>query len=178
MKKIISIVLAFAMIAAFSVTAFAANVQNVPASETGDVEVKIDATSVDSIETVYYVDIEWEALEFTYTFDGTEKNTWDPETHTYTEANDGNANWDKTSIADAITVTNHSNEAISVAATDSVTLNGVTATTTADFDLPSAVGYAVDAAEITNTFDVSVAGVPTIEEGFTIGTITVEISAK
>lgn len=179
MKKILSIVLALVMVFALSTTAFAA-FEQVPSTDSGNVEVIIDSTTLTSIEKVYYVDVEWEALDFTYSFNNTDnKNIWNPLDHTYSEENGATEdNWDKTIIEDAITVTNHSNAAVGIAATDSVTLNGVTASTSADFDLPSAVGYAVDAAEITNTFDVSVAGVPTIEEDFTIGTIVVTISAK
>lgn len=177
MKKILSIVLAIAMLAALSVNAFAATVTTVPSSETGDVVVKIDSASAENLEKVYSVDIEWDSLDFTYTFNGTDENTWDPANHTYTEANDATTNWDKTTAS--IKVTNHSNEAVGVAATiDNAALNGVTTTlSNASFDLETGVGLTYDTAD-TETIGVAIAGVPTIEEDFTIGTITVAISAK
>ena len=177
MKKILSIVLAIAMIATLGINAFAANVTTVPGSETGDVVVKIDGTSADNLAKVYSVDIEWDSLDFTYTFDSTDENTWDPSTHTYTEANDGTTNWDKTTAN--IKVINHSNEAVGVAASiDNATLNGVTTTlSNASFDLDTGVGLTYDTAD-SDTIGVAIAGVPTVEDDFTIGTITVEISAK
>lgn len=177
MKKILSIVLAIAVLATFSVSAFAATVTTVPGTDANDVVVKIDSTSADNLEKVYSVDVAWDSLDFTYTFDSTDKNTWDPSTHTYTEANDGTTNWDKTTAN--IKVTNHSNEAVGVAAAiNTATKNGVTAAlSNATFDLATGVGLTYDTAA-TNTIGVEITGVPTVEEDFTIGTITVTISAK
>ena len=182
MKKILAIVLAFAVLSALSVNVFAAGAKTDEGQGLGatsnNVDVIIDTTTVDDIAAVYYVDVTWESLDFTYTFDDVVENVWDPETHTYTvEAGEnGNANWDKTSAT--ITVTNHSNEAVAVVANAPAAMNGVTTTVTAGFNLPSAVGYAVDAAELTDTFTVSIDGIPTVEENFTIGAVTVTISAN
>ena len=168
MKKILSIVLAIAVLATFSVSAFAATVTTVPGTDAKDVVVKIDSTSADNLEKVYSVDVAWDSLDFTYTFDDNAKNTWNPSTHTYSEENDADANWDKTTAN--IKVTNHSNEAVGVAAAiNTATNNGVTATlSNAAFDLATG----------TDTIGVKITGVPTVEEDFKLGTITVTISAK
>lgn len=177
MKKILSIILAIAVLATFSVSAFAATVTTVPGTDANNVVVKIDSTSADKLEKVYSVDVAWDSLDFTYTFDSTDKNTWDPSTHTYSEENDADKNWDKTTAN--ITVTNHSNEAVGVAASiDNATKYGVTTTlSNANFDLATGVGLTYATAD-SNTIGVAIAGVPSYEEEFTIGTITVEISAK
>lgn len=182
MKKILSIVLAIAIIAAFSITAFAAPAKTdkgLTAGETSTntVDVKIDATSAENLDKVYSVDVAWDSLDFTYTFDQTAENTWNPENHTYTEDGNANANWDKTTAN--IIVTNHSNEDVAVAAAiDNATKNGVTTTlSNASFDLDTGVGLTYDTAD-SETIGVAIAGVPSVEDEFTIGTITVTISAK
>ena len=83
MRKIISTVLALALMLSLSVTAFA--------SELGgskDVTAKYEKTETE--EAIYNVDIAWGDLTFTYS-ETTEK-TWNPDTHTYdTETSGG---WD------------------------------------------------------------------------------------
>ncbi len=177
MKKIISIVLAIAMIAALSVTAFAATVETVPGTDSADVNVVIDGDSLVNVDTVYSVDVTWDSLDFTYSFSDDETNVWDPSTHTYGSTEYTGDNWNK--ITANIVVTNHSNEAVAVAAAiDNATANGVTATlSNATFDLNTGVGLTYDTAD-SKTIGVAIAGVPTIEDGFTIGKITVTISAK
>lgn len=180
MKKIISIVLAIAVLATFGITAFAetvTTVTEVPGTDKNDVKVVINSDSLVNVDTVYSVDVKWDSLDFTYSFSDDETNVWDPSDHTYGETNYTGANWDKTS-AD-IVVTNHSNEGVSVAAAiDTATKNGVTATlSNAEFALDTGVGLTYETADF-ETIGVSIEGVPTIEDGFTIGTITVTISAE
>lgn len=55
--------------------------------------------------TVYYVDITWGSMEFTYT--DAAKGTWNPQDHTYD--NSTAAAWSCADGANKITVTNHSN---------------------------------------------------------------------
>ena len=182
MKKILSIVLAIAMIFALSTTAFAATTKTdedlgAGATSTNAVDVIIDASSTSNIEDVYSVDVAWDALDFTYSFSDDATNEWDPETHTYGDANYTDANWDKTTAN--IVVTNHSNEPVDVVATmDNAVKYGVTTTlTNASFELATGEGRTPAEAD-NNTIVVDIKGVPTVEENFTIGTITVTISAK
>jgi len=63
-------------------------------------------------ETVYYVDVTWGDMEFTYNA-GTVIREWDPDTHSYKEsiATAENA-WSCVSGANKVTVTNRSNTSI------------------------------------------------------------------
>ena len=182
MKKIVSLILVAVVLAALCVTAFAAATKTedgltAPSTSTNAVDVKIDADSKENIDEVYYVNVEWDALDFTYSFVEGEENKWDPETHTYGESNYTGANWDKTSAN--IVVTNHSNKAVAVNATiDTDVKYGVTTTlSNASFDLATGEGLTFDTADA-GTIGVAIKGVPTVSEDFTIGTITVAISAK
>lgn len=63
-------------------------------------------------DTVYYVDVTWGDMEFSYNA-GTVKKVWDPSKHTYTEvvvSSDGE--WNCASGANKITISNRSNKAI------------------------------------------------------------------
>ena len=106
MKRIITILMALAMVMSLSVTAFA--------SELGgskDVTAKYEQN--ESEQPIYNVDLNWGDLTFTYT--ETTTKVWNPDTHTYDTTTTGS--WDKTETT--ITVTNHSN--VSVAVSMSVT---------------------------------------------------------
>ena len=195
MKKIIAILVAVSMLVAFSAfTAFAAGeIQALDGSDNADVEVSVskDGNTDTEIEIVYYVDVTWEDLTFTYvwsTENGTTQISWNPETHTYTDA-EGNAatgEWEEDTIDAAITVANHSNANIapdanfSNAAKTSAAVNGVTATIDADeviLESAAAEGrYGVPANADSVAFDVSVDGQPSIVSQFTVDTITVTIS--
>ncbi|MCD7957004.1 MAG: hypothetical protein LUG93_14905 [Lachnospiraceae bacterium] len=59
-------------------------------------------------EIIYSVDITWGSLEFTYTEAGAQ--TWDPSTHTYSEAEEGG--WSYEEGSNILTITNHSNSAV------------------------------------------------------------------
>lgn len=60
-------------------------------------------------ETVYQIDISWGSMEFTYT--GAGEGTWNPDTHTFSGGTA--AGWSCDTDANKVTVTNHSNTAIS-----------------------------------------------------------------
>ena len=104
MKKLITVILAAAMLCTMSLTAFAATVTTGTGSDSADVKGTYQAGTPGS--TVYRVDISWGAMEFTYT-DGA-AGVWDPETHAYGTA--GSGSWSSTT--NAVTVTNHSNAAV------------------------------------------------------------------
>lgn len=179
MKKAFAVFCSIVIACGMSVTAFADGAKNdkitsVGAegnSSTNDVDVIIDGT--ENLETVYSVTVDWESLDFTYTYD--EGAVWNPDTHTYSENTAGG--WDKTSAN--VKVTNHSNDDVSIAATmNSYTQNGVTAAiSNGTFDLATGEGLTYESAA-NNSFGVSVTGTPTTDTSFTIGTVTVAISAK
>lgn len=104
MKKLIALVLALTLV--LSATAFAATLDNDTKTTTKDVTAKYVAGK--KAETVYSVGITWEDLSFTY--HGLTEGTWDADTHKYTGTiTEG---WDESK--GTITVTNHSNTAITV----------------------------------------------------------------
>ena len=123
---------------------------------------------------VYSVDIAWTDMNFTYT--GAGEGTWNPETHQYSGSSEGA--W--TASDESITVTNHSNAAVTVTAsfealpgyeTTSMTFgnNGATVATAEGTEFAKA-----PSATITITPTGSLAQTA---NGGKIGTITVSIAA-
>ncbi len=121
MKKIFAMLLSVMMIAAMSLTTFAAEL---PANATDDATSKdVTASYVagTSADAVYLVDIAWGSLEFTYT--SASEGTWNPESHTYDDA--AEASWTCADGANKIVVTNHSNAAVAVEIANSNVMDGV-----------------------------------------------------
>lgn len=173
MKKIITILLALALVLAMSTTAFAATIE----SDYGSQDIDVSAKFVDgvSVSTRYSVDVTWGAMEFTYTVSGT-KN-WDPETHTYTASTQ--PTW--TASGNTITVTNHSNTDITAffafSALDAYdTVTGSFSSTS--LTLPTAEGKAVNDAVLTGKTSLTLGG--TLASDITVftnvGTVIVTIS--
>lgn len=198
-KSFIAILSASAMMALSSTAVFAADKSDTPdtfesnitsptfkvgetpsATATCDVEIKVDGTkdpANNSADRVYKVTVDWDPLDFTY-----ELGTWDTTAHVY--GDDGG--WKDDYTEATITVSNDSNwgvvytpswetkgsETINGA---KATLNGVTATlstiaaTTIDALVPGD-----DTKE--STFKVTVDGVPTELDDFTLSTVKVAIS--
>lgn len=107
MKKLFAILLAAVMVctSVFCVPTFAADsALNAAGNSNQDVKVSVNHT----LEETYAVDIEWGSLEFTYS---TNYN-WNQGNHSYSTT--GGA-WDQNS--NTITVTNHSNRAVTVKTT-------------------------------------------------------------
>ncbi len=119
MKKILSLVLALALVMSLGITAFAAEING---DNSKDVTANYQAG--EASQKVYLVDIVWGSLEFTYT-DASE-GTWDPETHTYTGTKA--AEWSCAEGANKVEVTNHSNAEVTVEIANSNVLQGVTMT--------------------------------------------------
>jgi|GEM_PF-1871511 len=126
-------------------------------------------------EPVYMVDISWGSMTFTYTAAST--GTWNPTTHTY----DGvtAAKWTCAENANKITVTNHSNAAVTATITESNVTEGITfawdKTTlelaTADNGENGAAGTPTTASAL-----LTVSGTLTASEELeTIGTVTVTL---
>ena len=128
------------------------------------------------VATVYSVDITWGSLEFTYT--EASKGVWNPETLKYEGAVAGG--WTCATNADKITVTNHSNAAVSVtveitSASTDVTLSVVEGAT---FELASADNATVAGTAGTATSKtVTVKPEGAITTNGKIGTIKVIIAA-
>ena len=106
LKKITSLLAAAALTCAMGTTAFAED-----GVGTGNYNADVKGTyqAGDASATVYSVDITWEDMSFTYTAAG--QGTWDPENHSYTGGSE--ASW---SSSKNITVTNHSNAAVTATA--------------------------------------------------------------
>ena len=102
MKKLISLVLALALVLSLGMTAFAANVDT--DGGTASTEVVANYSAGTAGGTVFSVDIEWSGMSFTY--NGKSEPVWDPITHTYSGANNEEG-WAESNAL--ITITNHSN---------------------------------------------------------------------
>lgn len=173
MKKTISVLLTLVLMFSLSVTAFAANVDSSPASESADVNATYVAGSSGGV--VFSVDIEWTAMNFTYQAAG--QPVWDPESHSYSDAVP--ASW---SGSGTVTITNHSNTALDV--TPSYTMDsGYEATTltfTADgeaIDGSVVVGSAADTnAAVKKVITVTPGGSLASTADGKIGTVTVTVA--
>ena len=174
MKKLFAALLAVAMLASVSVTAFAAETNN----GTQDTEITVNGSFVSGTagSSVISVDIEWDAMDFTYT--GASQGTWNPATHAYEGATEGS--WSDNTPA--ITVTNHSNVAINATLDFTPAVDGVVGTFTEAsgtendniLNLATAEGTEVaNAPTATANFGISGAA---IDADKTLGTITVSIA--
>ena len=122
MKKLFATLLAVAMLASVSVTAFAAETNH----GTQDTEITVNGSYVSGAagSSVISVDIEWEAMNFTYS--ATSEGTWNPATHAY----DGQTEGGWSDNTPAITVTNHSNVAVNATLGFTADVTGVVGTFT------------------------------------------------
>ena len=165
MKKIVSILLVLAMMAALCITVAAASLTDgVNGGTTGNVSVQVkDNAGTTDPSKVYKVDLTWTNLT-TFVFNG----TWDAEQGKYT------GTW--ANSEGYIAVSNSSNAKVHVSATiDKTQANGVTASLThTEFDLSSAADASTTAVTSGN-INVAVEGTPEADS-FTIGIITVAIS--
>jgi len=106
MKKFLAMFLAFTLVMSMNVTAFAEIVQE-------PVDAEVSATYVpneNDVRVEYAVDIEWSNLSFTYQ-EGAKR--WDTTKHEYVDMEGSEGRWDESKAV--ITVTNHSNAAVSAA---------------------------------------------------------------
>ena len=167
MKRIITLLMVLAMVTSMSVTAFASDLGG-----SKDVTAKYEQTEDE--KPVYNVDLNWGDLTFTYT--ETVEKEWNPDTHTYTSTVTGGS-WDKTESN--ITVTNHSNVAVTVSMTLTPVENtGVTAALTGGNATLSVgtVGNVDGADSVTGTVKISGKPASSIDEnGIKVASITVTI---
>ena len=172
MKKLVSMLVAAALVCTMSTTAFAADQTGV---DTGSYSADVKGTyQAGSSGAVYSVDIAWTDMSFTYT--GAGEGTWDPETHQYSGSSEGA--W--TASNDSITVTNHSTAAVK--ATASYRAETGYESTTMTFDNNGATVATAVGTEVASAPSATITVTPggTLAEsanGGKIGTITVSIAA-
>lgn len=176
MKKLISMLLIFAMVLAMSTTAVAAD-GSAKIEAVGSQRIDVNAQYVDgtTTSTTYSVDVAWGAMEFTYTISGSK--TWDPATHTYTTSTQ--PTW--TATGNEVSVTNHSNTGItaSFAFAPLDTFNTVTGSFSASsVNLPSAEGKAMTDEMLTGKTALTLSGTlaDTVTDLTKVGSVTVTIS--
>ncbi len=166
MKKILGLILAIAMMAALSVTAFAAPTPS-EFNDSADVNGKYVAGAQ---ADVYYVDVTWGAMNFTYKADA---QTWDPEAHTWIDATTGT--W--TAEGNTITVANHSS--VEVTATFAFTAaedyDDLTPTFTGVTDNAADLAAPTTATATTCTATLTLAGTLPAGTNGVIGTVTVTL---
>lgn len=163
MKKTLTFLLAIAMLAMVSITAFAAT--NDGSAATG-IDVNGEFVAADAPADKISVEIKWDEMKFTYT---EAQKVWNPKTHQYDQ---GDGTW--SSEAKNITVSNHSNIGIKAAFTFKGN-NGITGSfDNAELTLSTASGKTLsDTPSATSKF--SVTGGKLTESG-KLGTIEVIIS--
>ena len=177
MKNLITILLAVAMLASMSVTAFAADDT---VTTDGGKDISDNAKYVDGVITppeVISADIEWGAMEFTYSVGGTKVG--DAQTHQYTVTG-ATGGWSEN--GNTVKVTNHSN--VNVSATLGFTADVVDVVGTfteasgtendSVLELATAVGTTHENAP-TATANFGISGAA-IDANKALGTITVTIA--
>lgn len=149
MKKLFTLFLAGALaLSAGAVGALAAS-PITEASGSDGKPVRGSFAAGDPAATVYCVNVVWGAMEFTYTAGG--ESDWDPDTHRFLRTTAGAWSVDDAG-GDRITVTNHSNAAVTVGLAFEATRAGVTGSFVlgstgapgASFALATAAGTAAD----------------------------------
>ena len=172
MKKIISLILALALVMSLSVTAFAAETSaNVTESgKSATINVKGTYSDGTAAAEVVSVDVAWGAMEFTYTAAG---EYWDAASHTTKTNND--ATW--TASGNTITVTNHSNVGItagfSFAKAEGTNVEGKFSQDSVSL-ARAAEGSALDSQKAEVTFDITSGSIAADTDS--LGTITVSIA--
>ena len=175
MKKLISLILALVMVMSLSVTAFAYETNN--GSEATTINVKGTFKTAGAAGEKISVDVAWEGMEFTYT-EGS-AGEWLPGEHKYAE--DGEGAW--STNKGTVTVTNHSNVAVTATLNFESAVNGVVGTFTEAsgtendkvLELATAVNTTVAGAPKA-TAEFGISGSAITESKKTLGTITVTIA--
>lgn len=111
MKKSLLVQVMITVFALLLANTILAAIENAGGSLEKDVYAQKEALA--DADTVYYVDVSWGDMEFSYNA-GTVKKVWDPSTHTYKDvviSSDGG--WYCGAGANQITISNRSNKAIS-----------------------------------------------------------------
>lgn len=106
MKKILCAILAVAMMASVSMTAFAATIDTSTGSDSADVKAKYNSTTP---ADVYSVDVTWGAMEFDYNAGG---QKWDTVNHKWVADDTAPAGWEVKDSSNTIKLANHSSKAV------------------------------------------------------------------
>ena len=169
MKKLISLILALALVMSMSAVVFAEDQTNVGV---GDYTADVTGTYVAGTTggTIFSVDIAWAGMSFTYHAE--QQPVWNVETHTYSEV--VAAYWEGEGT---ITVTNHSNAKISATPTYTKNTGFESANMTFSTGKLNLASAADTNAAVVGTITVTPSGsLPANTEDTTIGTITVTIA--
>ena len=118
MKKVLSVVLAIAMMSALAIPAFAADIEAVDDSKAQDITLTVANTDEESDVVVYSVDVAWGQVAFTYNI--TTTYDWNPATHEYNANPSYEYAWAGEGNTGVITVTNHTNKALTASAASEV----------------------------------------------------------
>ena len=177
MKKIIAMLLAIVMVCALSVSVFAEEAKQ---TTLNDKELTVTGTYDQDAqdEKAYSVSITWGSLAFTYAID---KKTWNDETHKWEDPAEG-GEWIYNG-GNVINVTNDSSVAIYVTPTFEAA-QSVGAITGSFTGLDTEKDYATLAAGVADTastptaltLELDGALLSTVENGATIGTITLALA--
>ena len=171
MRKIITIlalVLTVALCTSFAVSAVDPVTISGLNTATQDANVTVNPKAEDK-SAVYSVDVTWTDVAFTYNAGTT---TWNPSTHKYDAAGTA-ASW--TDNQGTVTVTNHSNAAVTATVSFEPSGDVNVAIENAEIELPSAEGKATTATELIGTATLTASGAPTATGK--IGTVKVTIAA-
>ena len=107
MKKLMSVLFVLAAALYMGTTVFAAG-KIEGSGGSANTDVKATYSSGGTATIIYSVDVTWGSMDFTY--NDASPGTWNPVTHQYDGA--GTATWTCAADANKITVTNHSNTAV------------------------------------------------------------------
>lgn len=172
MKKLFAIVLAVALIAAMSVTAFAANV-----TANGNTEKVVTGTFVnEQLTDTYKVDIAWGAMAFNYKI---ADKTWSTDSHNWIANENAVAGWVVAAEnGNKITLTNHSSQKVTAAFEYTATIQGTTATFSAGDELEIAAPVAGATAGVEAVTLVTIGGTALTsgQEAVEVGSIAITLS--
>lgn len=175
-KKIASVLMATALLAAAGISASAKTV-TVPSNPSHDVMGTY--TDFSTADTVYSVDVEWGAMKFNYTKSG--NAVWNPEDHSY-DRHEVTGTWN--AEGNTVTVTNHSNAAVKADAAFTAETDVLGDSVTGTFATPSTTLNAGEegnyAGADKEVFTLTMSGDPTDNFGSKetkIGTVTIGLSA-
>lgn len=173
-KKIASVLMATALLAAAGISASAETVPSNPSHN-----VMGTYTDSSTANTVYSVDVKWGAMKFNYTKSG--NAVWNPKDHSYDR---GGVTGSWNAEGNTVTVTNHSNAAVHVAAAFAAETDVLGDSVTGTFETPNATLNAGEegnyAGADKEVFTLTMSGDPKDNFGSEetkIGTVTIDLSA-